>query len=163
MKKIKIKILSWLLHHANRESSSEDFYAIKKKLLVKYGVFKQYDVQFISGKKCFSCVGTGVYHSVDLYSGREWSDTCWHCDGGWFKRPVWNILEKIQFGKYTFHQPWKRSYTKPDITVKPIEGFITHNYTKHGEFALKVLFFLFDRKRWWEDFKKTSLLITLIR
>ena len=154
MKKLKILILSRLLHHANRHSKSEHFYAIKKQLLAKYGVFKQYDVQFIEGKKCFSCRGTGIYHSFDLNTGNEWSDTCWHCSGGWFKRPVWNILEKLQFGKYTFHQPWQRSYTKPNITVKVIEGYIDHRLSKHGQLALDILFILYDRKRWWAEWKK---------
>lgn len=37
MKKLITIILSWLLHQANRESSSKEFYAVKNRILKKHG------------------------------------------------------------------------------------------------------------------------------
>lgn len=155
MKQIKIRILSWLLHHANRHTKSDHFYKIKKELLQKYGTFLQYDVQFIHGKKCYTCGGDGIYKGYSEYDGKRFTDHCWNCNAtGWYRSPVWNILEKNKFGKYSFHTPWQRSYTKPDIEQPVITGYIEHSYTKHGEFALTALYILFDRKRWWKQWKK---------
>ena len=155
MNPIKTHCLSWLMHHANRHTKSEHFYKIKKDLLAKHGKFLQYDVQFLEGKKCHTCGGGGLYYGVSYNTGYEFTDTCNRCAGsGWYKYPVWNILEKSKFGKYSFHTPWKRSYTKPDVEQPIIKGYIEHNYTKHGEFALTVLYIIFDRKRWWQQWKK---------
>lgn len=149
---MRIKILSWLLHHANRHTKSEYFYAIKNRLLKKYGVHVRYDVQYIEGKKCNSCGGEGV-HPKYGYDGKiyDYAD-CYHCHGGWYKLPTWNILALLQFGKYQFHQPYKRVYAKPLIEFPLIEGYIEHNDSKHGSFALTVLCLLYEKgylKRWY--------------
>ena len=139
--------LSWLLHHANREGRNEHFYKIKNRILSKYAHHVCYDVQFIEGKKCYSCDGTGVYKKSTFQFGNFGIDECdcWNCVEGWYKRPVWNILEKVQFGKYYFHQPFKKSFVKPEISVKNIEGYITHNRSKFGVFALVILFVFFEK------------------
>jgi len=65
MKNIIITVLSWLLHHANRSLNWGDkkyFYPIKNKILSKYGKYVKYGIQFIEGKKCYTCHGTGDYH-----------------------------------------------------------------------------------------------------
>ena len=150
MKKLKIRILSWLLHHANRLGKNERFYLIKNKLLSKYGTHIQYDIQFIDGKQCFACGGTGRYYN---YNNEDYED-CFSCTSGWYKRPVWNILAKIQFGKYQFHQPYKRAYQRPDIQIPLIEGYITHNKSKCSKLALTMLLLLYDKtylKRMWKS------------
>lgn len=149
------KVLSWLLHHANREGRNENFYAIKNRLLSKYGKHIGYDVQFIEGKKCYSCEGTGEHKKYD-YHGRVYDvDACYRCYDGWYKRPTWNILQKVQFGKFIFHQPYQRAYKKPtDIATAIIEGYIEHNRSKHGKLALSVLFLIYERgyvKRWYKE------------
>jgi hypothetical protein len=146
---MKVKILSWLLHHANRSSKLPQFYAIKEQLLAKYGKHIGYDVQHIEGKKCFSCDGTGVYTGYYWQSGEEWHDACYHCYGGWYKRPQWILLKRFKFGKFTFHKPEKREYNLRNpfmaYTVEPsVEGYIDHSYTKHGGLALRILFFMFN-------------------
>jgi hypothetical protein len=138
---MKTSILSFLLHHANREGKNKSFYKIKNKILSKYGKHICYDVQYIEGKRCFSCGGTGIY------VGYNHKSECYNCGGtGWFKLPEWNILARLQFGKYTFHQPWKRSYIDPKIQSNKIEGYIEHNRSKYGRFSLALLFLIYDRK-----------------
>jgi hypothetical protein len=156
MKNITTSILSWLLHHANRKYNSPEFYTIKNRLLKKYGTHICYDVQFIEGKKCHTCGGTGIYSKYyDSYGFVSDVNYCWHCDGtGWYKLPVWNILARLQFGKYTFHQPFQRSYTKPDNNIPVIDGYIEHENSKHSDFAATMLFLIYEKsylKRWWKS------------
>ncbi len=144
---VTIPILSWLLHHANRFTKSPNFYAVKSRLLKRYGRLLQYEVQYIEGKECWSCGGTGIHHwSYDQYGMKDEPFMCWSCYGsGWYKDPMWVILKRILFGKYIFHQPYERSYSKPQLSVS-INGYVTHTPTKHGLFALNILYLLYDRK-----------------
>lgn len=151
MKQLKIFILSWLIHHANREGRNEYFYKIKNRLLSKYGRHIGFDIQFIEGKKCHSCGGTGIYQG---YSWRyqDYEDVCYRCHNGWYKRPTWNVLERVQFGKYIFHQPIKQIFKGPESGTQVIEGYIEHKRTRYGKFALNVLFLLYEKsyiKRWY--------------
>jgi hypothetical protein len=146
-------VLSWLLHHANRLGRNEHFYKIKNQILSKYGTHICYDVQFIEGKKCYSCKGTGLYPKYDHYTG-WYHELCYNCYNGWYKRPTWNILAKVKFGNYEFHQPYKRVYEKPDNSIHIIEGFIDHNKSKYSKFALNILFFVYEKgfiKRWYKE------------
>lgn len=145
-------ILSWLLYHANKKGDFY-FYQIKNKLLKKYGEFICYDVQFIEGKKCYSCEGTGLYSKYE--HGIGWiKETCWNCTKGWYKRPVWNILARMKFGKYEFHQPYQRAYEKPDNSIQIIEGYFDHKRTSYTEFALFVLHLIYEKgylKRYYKE------------
>lgn len=148
--------LSWLLHHANRKYHNPEFYDIKNRILKKYGTHLCYDVQFIEGKRCNSCDGTGIHIYYSEFTGKAYDkDYCWHCNGtGWYKLPVWNILARIQMGKYTFHQPFQRSYKKPFNGIPIIEGYIEHNTSKYSDFAATVLFLIYERgylKRWYSS------------
>lgn len=143
---IKVFFLSRLLFRANRETKSEYFYAVKNKLLAKYGKHIDYDVQYIEGKRCFSCGGTGIYH------GYSQPQDCYRCYGGWYKLPTWNILSRVQFGNYIFHQPYKRVYKKPEIEKPMIEGYIEKTRVKYGELSLFILCLIYEKgylKRWW--------------
>ncbi len=153
---MKTKILSWLLHHANLKYSNPEFYEIKNRILKKYGRHICYDVQFIEGKRCRSCYGTGTHIKWNWYTGKAYDqDICWNCDGtGWYKRPVWNILARLELGKYTFHQPYQRSYTKPDNGIPVIEGYIDHNLSKYSALAATMLFLFFEKgylKKWYKN------------
>lgn len=145
---IKVFILSRLLFRANRETKSEYFYAIKNKLLAKYGKHIDYDVQYIAGKRCYSCGGTGIYH------GYSQPQDCYRCYGGWYKLPTWNILSRMQFGKYIFHQPYKRVHKKPEIEKPMIDGYIEKTKVKYGELSLFILCFIYEKgylKRYWQS------------
>lgn len=145
-------ILSELLHRANREYVDDNFYKVKNKILKQYGRHVDYDVQFIEGKKCYSCDGTGIYEK--FYHNSWHKEQCYNCDGGWYKRPVWNILAKVKFGKYTFHQPFQRAYKKPEISNTVIEGYIDHTRAKYGATSLFILMLIYEKgylKRWWRN------------
>ena len=153
---MKKKLLSILLHHANRETKSPNFYAIKNRLVKKYGELIGYDVQHIPGKTCNSCGGRGQ-HPRYGYNGKiyDWAD-CYHCNWGWYKLPEWNILERYRFEKYIFHQPLKRVYSKEAIDVPigcKIDGYIEHRSSKWGLDCLILLYIIFDFKRWWKEYQ----------
>jgi hypothetical protein len=149
-----IRILSYLLHHANREYRSDEFYQVKDKILTKYGKVVGHDVQHIPGKKCFACDGTGE----PLWINDQDDENCSRCYGdGWYKRPKWILLQRVQFGKYIFHKPIYRTtqvenlyheYSSLPATVPVIEGYISHTASKHGKKARTILFVLFDFKRY---------------
>lgn len=143
-------ILSWLLHHANRNCNDEIFYQIKNKILKRFGKFICYDVQFIEGKKCYC--GDGIY-------GYDWYGNiveCYKCNGtGWYKKPVWNILSKIKFGKYEFHQPYAKVFKKPDNSIHIINGYIDHNFSDYGKFALIILYLVYDFSGFWKRWYKS--------
>lgn len=151
---MKTLILSFLLHHANRNNKSPEFYAVKNKLLKLHGKHIGYDVQFIEGKKCHTCGGSGIYTGYYWESGERWQDSCNRCYGGWYKRPVWNILERVQFGKYIFHQPKERVYKNPNLSAaSTITGYIDHSHSKHGDTAHFILMLMYEPgylRRWFK-------------
>jgi len=152
---MKKRILAWLLFHANK-SKDKRFYTIKNSILKKYGIKVDIQVQFIEGKKCFSCHGTGTHIYYTYWTGEEYDrDACWNCSGtAWYKRPVWNWLDIIQFGKYMFHQPYTRTYTEPTESIKVFSGYIEHQETKYTDFALFLLFLAYEKgylKRWYSE------------
>lgn len=150
-----ILTLSTLLHYANLSASSDRFYALKNRLLDRYGRAVGYDVQYLGGKECWSCDGSGVY----------WTrQTCYSCDGtGWHKWPVWNVLLKRKFGRYTFHTPVKRCYSKKELGTfvsdnfhlwkgdpmpdDQFTGYVDHRHFRWSEPALIVLYLLCDREQ----------------
>lgn len=146
VRRLWLRPLSFLLHLANRQGKDENFYKIKNKLLKRYSSHIGYDVQYIEGKDCFSCDGTGIYKRF-LYPfgtcGYE-NVPCYNCDNGWYKKPCWNILERVKFGEYIFHQPLRRTFEKPDITPH-INGYIEHEKHKYGWIAKSILFLLFEK------------------
>ena len=152
MPKPLLKILFWLIHHANRNTKSENFYAIKSKILQKYGKNAGYDVQYFKGIKCNSCSGRGAHPKYSWTTGKiyDWAD-CYHCWGGWYRPAKYVLLERFQLGKYIFHQPKSTHYSNDKIEVPitcRIEGFVEHKHSKYGDNALTILYILFDFKRW---------------
>lgn len=169
-------ILSFLLHAANRNIKDEQkevmdaFYLIKDSILKKYGKVLGYDIQHIRGKRCNSCGGTGR-HAKYSHFGKiyDYAD-CYHCWGGWYKLPLWICLHRIKFGKFIFHKPLKKHECVGNpfreknmgfvVTESPvIEGYIEHKNHWFGEYAMLILFALynwaifkplFDRKIYWK-------------
>lgn len=142
---MKTHILSWLLHHANRYYKSDFFYRLKSKILNKYGKQVGYDFQFIEGYDCWSCNGTGIFVRYSYYSDKPIQEMCYKCYNGKYHRPHWNLLERIEFGKYTFHKPINRVYEKPDYNTV-INGYITHKPSYWSHFARVVLYLIYCRK-----------------
>ena len=61
-----------LLHIANSYPEAVDkkrFYAMKDRILRRYGRRDGFDIQHVAGKKCWSCDGTGVATSVPVPAG----------------------------------------------------------------------------------------------
>lgn len=170
-------MLSFLLHAANRNIKSEDkefidaFYKIKDAILKKYGAIDGYDIQHIKGKRCNSCDGHGRHWKYSYTTGKRYDYTdCWHCWGGWYKLPKWIALHRIKFGKFIFHRPLKRHECvgnpfSPEelgwnVTDRPvIQGYIDHDNHWFGEYAMLLLFMiynypifrvLFEKKWYWK-------------
>lgn len=155
VRRLWLRPLSVFLHLANREGKDEHFYKIKNKILKRYASHIGYDIQYIEGKDCFTCDGTGIYkrssYQFRMIGFEE--VPCYNCDNGWYKKPCWNILERVQFGDFIFHQPLRRTYEKPDIKAH-IYGYIEHEKSKYSWFAKSVLFLLFEKgylKRYYEN------------
>lgn len=115
--------LATLLHKANSSPPWEfkkDFYELKQRILQRFGTPDGHDVQHIPGKECYGCDGTGIFKYSEY-------DTCERCYGsGWYKQPVWVVLRRYRFGRYVFHSPESRSYTRPDPDITRIHGYVEH-------------------------------------
>lgn len=138
-----------LLHIANsypHAIDKERFYAMKARILKRWAKPDGYDVQHFEGKTCWRCNGTGF--EDDSYFDPDWDD-CWKCGGcGWFKPPVWIVLDRYRFGKFVFHTPAERVYEKPETPsqTKTIYGLVSHRdygYRKPAYAAL-ALGMIFD-------------------
>jgi len=141
--------LGMLLHLSNRDIpflAKEQFYAMKKRILKKYGSFIGYEIQHIK-KECYSCDSTGVFKC-------DWKmpEKCWACCGSGVYQEFWTRLEKYKLGKYYFHNLVKRQYNYEPLfegeALPIIEGYISHKSPKYrlGREAALWLFLFFDRK-----------------
>jgi hypothetical protein len=124
------RILGKLLHVANSDPPSERelksrFYAVKQRILLRFGELRGHDQQYIEGKYCFSCEGTG-----GLYT----DGGCYRCDGsGWWKPPVVVRLERWRLDRFTFHRPIARVCRKK----KTGETFSIEGYVEHASYRLQ--------------------------
>lgn len=155
---MKNRVLSFLLHHANRYSKSTTFYAVKDKILKLYGCLDGYDVQKLPGKICRSCGGSGQYAKYSMhppYKIYDYAD-CWHCIAGYYRLPRFVCLQRYKFGPYLFHKPlkseeaFKNPFTKEElgweVSERPvIAGYVEHQHSRYGQQALLILFLLYDR------------------
>lgn len=151
---LKISVISWLLHYANQNGKDEHFYKIKNRILAEFGKHICYEVQFIEGKKCYSCNGTGKHTYFDFHGFATATAPCWNCDNGWYKKQHWNILALIAFGKYEFHQPFMRVYEDPKFKGKTIEGYVKRHPTRLTGLAVTILFLMYEKgylKRFWKE------------
>ncbi len=146
------QIMGWLLNQANRYEKNEYYYAVKNKVIKQFGTYVCTDVQHIEGKECYTCGGSGVYVGYN-YHGHQFTDGCYHCYNGWYKRPMWVLLEKYQVGNYYFHQPKQKVYENPQIPVN-INGYISHDTSKYGAYAAFLLYMIYEKgylKRWYKS------------
>lgn len=152
-------MIARLLHIANScppasKARRDRFYAMKSRILNWFGTEDGYDLQYIEGKRCWSCEGTG-----GLYEPHG----CWKCGGdGWFKPPVWILLKRWKFGGYSFHEPLQRYYRKPEMHehAKPmIVGYVEHvSYPwEKVQRARFILALLFDWKLLWSETDNWSI------
>lgn len=142
-------ILGRLLHLANRDVNfycKEQFYAIKKNILTKYGTKIGEDIQHIR-KECYSCNSTGTFRCDWKYA-----EPCFRCDGTGIYEEYWTRLDKYKLGNYEFHNPTKRQgvYNPlfEGIALPVITGYIHHKAPKHrmGAEAMYWLFLIYDFK-----------------
>lgn len=144
---MKKKILSFLLHHANRYHKSEHFYTIKSKILERFGTLIDYHYQFIEGKKCHTCGGTGWYTGYSWHTNQKYQDTCRNCWGGWYLPNKWNVLAVYKMGKYRFHKPIDTQYKKPECQQSQIiDGYVNHEQSNYSYLCRMVLFIMYDIK-----------------
>lgn len=149
------KLLGVLVHHANREYRSREWYAVKNRILRRWGVPDGYDVQYFEGKKCYTCGGTGVYKG---FYERDYYDDCRNCYGGWYKLPTWVILERVRLGAYVFHQPLKAVHSAKVVDVPVtgrIDGYVEHTRSGWGAEAAFVLYQVYDCRGYWQRWRKT--------
>jgi hypothetical protein len=102
------RLLGWLLHNANASppSSHRDaFYALKDRLLRRYGSRTGADIQHIR-RPC-------------------WDGPCDRCSHTGIWSEFWVHLERWQLGAYPFHRPHRRTSTPPFVPVT-ITGSIRH-------------------------------------
>lgn len=141
-------MIAKLLHIANssppgNRAEREQFYAMKQRILHRFGNPDHNDIQYIPGKKCWSCGGTGIWRHT--YSGDE--DYCWKCDGsGWFKQPVWVTLQRWRLGRFVFHEPIERRYSQPLGRAVKIEGYVEHKAYAYRQVrrSMIILGLMFD-------------------
>lgn len=154
-----MEMIGRLLHVANSYPGCIDkrrFYAMKDRILSRFGIEDGFDIQHIEGKQCWSCDGTG---------GLWEPGGCWRCLDGWYKRPVWVTLQRYKLGRYTFHLPRERSYEKPEPDVTRITGYVEHpdyGYDK-PRWATILLGLVFDRELANEGIRDVMRRLRLVR
>jgi hypothetical protein len=110
------RLLGWLLHRANSSpplTGRTEFYALKDRLLARYGTPDGEDVQHIADG-CWGCDGTGRYDGSG-YRCRK----CW--DTGVY-RERWTRLVRWTLGGYRFHTIAPRQDVWGPGTPASIEG-----------------------------------------
>lgn len=135
-----LRFLSYLLFLANRGYRSQRFFQVKDLILSKYGKLIGTHYQFIEGKICFACYGTGT--AVD-WDGVECG--CHRCVGGWFKQPRWVQLQHYHFGGFTFHKPNGVFFEKPTDDVVLFNGRIVKPVFKLTRIAQRVLQLVYEK------------------
>jgi hypothetical protein len=134
--------LGLLLHLANAHPPSgrrSEFYALKDRLLRRYGALIDYDVQHIVDK----CWGD----SDRLGCEGKW---CGRCGGTGIWRDRWIVLERWELGSWIFHRP-TNLLRAPNALPRVIEGRIEHRdvHPRTAGEATLWLALLFDRPLFW--------------
>lgn len=151
-----VKILGYLLHHANSDISyltKSNFYAIKNYILQKYGLRTTTDIQHIR-KECYTCEGTGSYTC-----SYKLPEKCWDCYGTGVYEEYWAVLDVYTLGKYHFHLPVKK-VLKSLMFFTNIEGYIHHRPSKNnlGRECMLWLYLFYDFDSFKTEFGKNKSL-----
>ncbi len=144
-------LIATILHRANSYPQwldKERFYALKQRVLDRYAERDGFDVQYLRGKECYTCDGTGLF---TYWSSRD-RVTCDRCCGtGWYQSPRWIQLPRYRFGRFVFHSVGPVAYHKEDADswgepAGRIDGFVRHtDYTYRQQKRAHVLLgLLFD-------------------
>lgn len=128
-----VALLAWLLTLANADPPfcrKREFYALKKRLLARYGRRTGHTWQEFT-KYCYGCEGTGQYR-------RHWDDDgegdeCRRCGGTGVYDLYWCFLERWELAGRPFYVFSHVSRDKPNETEIGIKGKIIH--TDHGRAA----------------------------
>jgi hypothetical protein len=145
------RIIGRLMFLANNEGMKDAWYELKEMLCIRYGVHDGYDVQTIDGKECYYCEGTGIFRKY-TYSGDYIKQPCFRCVKGWYKQPMYVLLERIKVGNYIFHKPIKKRNTplfhmEVNIpTTVSIHGYVEYRRQKYGWMAFSALYIWFNPK-----------------
>jgi hypothetical protein len=136
-----LRPVAWLLHLANADAPTlhrRDFYALKERLLARWGTIVGEDVQRYRRE----CYGYG-------FDGCE-GKSCRKCGGTGVFSESWVLLERWEFCGYTFHRPV--GPTRPRA-VDYIDGRIRHEGVdpRASHDALLWLTLLFDRRLFWRS------------
>lgn len=145
-------LLGNVLHCANSGPSlaiRSRFYALKERILQRYGTGDGFDVQHIV-KECWNCDGTGRVYEDMFHLGVTTSifmGKCHRCTDGVYEQ-FWVRLERHRLGEHVFHTPRERYYQDPELVLQHpvIEGYVRHReYPGHlpAEAAL-WLFLVFE-------------------
>lgn len=146
------KLLGILMYMGNNEGVKEPWYSLKQKLCARYGVNNGYDLQYLEGKQCWGCDGTGKFTRYSFGSG--YKEDCYRCNGGWYTMPAYVVLERIKIGDKVFHKPISRTESRDSIHNRgiplsiTIHGYIAHHKVKYGWLAFSILFLVFARKEY---------------
>lgn len=148
------EIIGRLMWLANSEGKGQVWYSLKEKLCKKFGKVIGTDVQYLSGKECYSCNGTGKYYKYDWRNDGGYYESCYHCYNGWYKRPMIVLLDRISVGRHVFHRPATRHYLERELEQSElppgaITGYIEHERKKNGWIAFIILYIVFD----WKGYK----------
>lgn len=136
------RLTSWLLYYANSDPppmARQEFYALKTRLLQRYGMADGTDIQWIV-KHCWNCEARG---RKDPY--------CWKCGGSGVYEQFWVVLVRWNLGGRVFHVPGPRRHGKPPVEYAVnIHGYVQHAW--HGKVSREAqlwLALLFDRPLFW--------------
>lgn len=137
--KVLQRILVRLLHLANARPpfSRAEFYALKEKLLSKYGRFAGHDLQIIE-KQCY---GDGWWKDE---GGTPCGPTCTRCGGTGLYDVRWHRLERWEWLGYVFHRPVDSTSVRPSGNPASwIRGRIEHaNHGRKSDEACLWLYIL---------------------
>lgn len=128
-------ILSTLLHYANARPPTlhrQEFYALKDRLLRRYGVPDGEDVQEII-KECW-CNG-------------DYGTRCYKCRGTLVYDRKWVRLQRWRFGKYVFHQPIETLRVPREGWNVNIRGLVQH--PSYGVLSNEAALWLLVLCGWW--------------
>lgn len=158
-------LLSYLadqLHHANAGSNAPQFYAIKDRVLRRWGTLVGHDLQLFSGRACWTCrsrdeaTGAWLPHMHKLHGWTPEDHDCRSCGScGWYRWPAYVVLERWVFGGYVFHRPLARPQPYRDGPLEVANRLVIHGRIPklgHGKLtdrAEMLLYLLFDPRHWW--------------
>lgn len=139
------RLIARLLHYANSSPPSyrTEFYALKERLLKRYGNVVDYQMQEIR-KECWGERAWNDDHGWYDYTGCCKESRCRRCGGTGVFDVKWIQLERWAWCGWTFHIPRGQLYRKPE-TVPQVVGRIEHkSYGRLSNEAFLWLALLFE-------------------